>query len=70
MKEIILYILFAVIFYDFSLHLLRLMLGLKRARKIRYYWPTFLVENKKGYEIFWTIYWGIALVLIVIYFIA
>ena len=69
MKQILLYILIIMIFYDFSLHLLRLVLGLEKARKIKYYWPNFLTgkKNRKRYEIFWTIYWLIALILTIIY---
>ncbi len=65
--DIILYILLIMIFYDFSLHLSRLFLGLEKARKIKYYWPCFLVGHEKRYNIFWTLYWGIALTLTVIY---
>lgn len=68
MKEIILYLLLIMIFYDFSLHLLRLTLGLDKARKIKYYWPTFLIKRRKGYDVFWTTYWLIAFILLIIYF--
>ncbi len=56
--DVILYILAVMIFYDFSLHLLRLVLGIERARRIKYYWPTFLIGNERLYNIFWTAYWG------------
>ncbi len=67
--DIILYFLAVMIFYDFSLHALRLALGLERARKIKCWWPNFLTgkKNRRRYEIFWDVYWGIAFVLIVIY---
>ena len=65
--DVILYIVGVMIFYDFSLHLLRLIMGLEKARKIKYYWPTFLIGKTKRYEIFWAVYWGIALVLVIVY---
>ncbi len=66
---VILYILTAMIFYDFSLHFLRLILGLEQARKLKFYWPIFLIGNQKRYEIFWTIYWGTAFILTISYII-
>lgn len=65
--DFILYILAVMIFYDFSCHYLRLTLGLERARKLKYYWPTFLVGKEKRYNIFWTTYWGIVFILLLIY---
>ncbi|MFH0832761.1 MAG: hypothetical protein V1900_03525 [Candidatus Aenigmatarchaeota archaeon] len=65
--DIILYAIGIMIFYDFSLHLLRFVLGLKRAQKIKYYWPTFLIGKRRRYEIFWTIYWFAALALVLVY---
>lgn len=56
-----------MIFYDFSCHLLRLILELEKARKLKYYWPTFLVGKEKRYNIFWTVYWGLALILLLTY---
>lgn len=56
MNDIVLYVLLVMIFYDFSLHVLRYILGLSKARKIKYYWPTFLVGKKRRYEIFWSVY--------------
>ena len=67
--DIILYVLLIMVFYDFSLHLLEFVLGRNRARKIKYYWPRFLIGKRKTYTKFWTIYWGIAFFLILIYII-
>jgi len=67
MKKVLLYILLIMIFYDLSLHILRLILGLNRARKLRYYWPTFLVGKERRYNLFWTSYWGIAFLLLSLY---
>lgn len=67
--EIIPYILAVMIFYDLSLHLLELLLK-KRALKIRYYWPKFLTNrrfDRRKYTMFWTAYWGLAFVLILLY---
>lgn len=64
-SDLILYILGILIFYDFSLHLMELIAGKEQARKIKYYWLEF--PNRKRYTLFWTIYWGIALLLILIY---
>lgn len=66
------YLLLAMIFYDFSLHLLELIMGRKRARKLKPYHPVRLFVakgkfNRKKYTVFWTIYWGIALLLLLIY---
>lgn len=59
------YILALMIIYDFSIHLIYL-LGMEEfflKRKINY-WPEW--EGRK-YQVFWSIFWGIALVLILIY---
>ena len=65
--EIILYILIIMIFYDFSLHLLEFVLGIERARKIKYYWPSFLIGKRRRYTVFWTTYWGTAFILVLFY---
>jgi hypothetical protein len=67
MKSLILIILLLMIFYDFSLHLLRLILGLDAARKFKYYWPGFLIGKEKAYNLFWSIYWGFAFLLLFAY---
>jgi len=70
MKEIILYVLLLMILYDFSLHLLELIIGSECARKIKYYWPKFETKGKfdrKKYTKFWICYWGAALILLVVY---
>ena len=65
------YVLAVMIFYDFSLHLLELILGTGRARKLPYSPYRMLLTkgdfDRKKYTIFWTGYWGIALILILIY---
>ncbi len=72
MKELILYILLIMIFYDFSLHLLELFLGLDKVKKLKPYWPSWLfIRNKKFdrklYTIFWILYWLLALILLLSY---
>lgn len=60
------YILAIMIFYDFSNHLLELIFGREKARKLfKPYWPTF--KDRKRYTYFWTTYWGIAFLLTMIY---
>jgi len=60
------YILAIMIFYDFSNHLLELIFGREKARKLfKLYWPTF--KDRKRYTYFWTTYWGIAFLLTMIY---
>ena len=54
-----------MIFYDFSLHLIELFFGTEKARNLKYYWPAF--HNRKIYTTFWTVYWGIAFILLLIY---
>lgn len=69
-KGILLYVALIMVFYDFSLHLLELIFGLKNAEKIKIYWPKFEINGKfsrKFYTSFWTLYWGIAILLIIIY---
>lgn len=65
MKEIILYLLAIMIFYDFSVHVIYLLKFEKffLKRKINY-WPEW---GGKKYQIFWSIYYGIALALLLIY---
>jgi hypothetical protein len=63
--RLILVILCVMTFYDFMLHLLRLILGLDRARKL-WFWPKFLIGNQRKYELIWTLYWGFAFLLIII----
>ncbi len=68
---ILLYILLLMTFYDFSLHFIELLVRKEGGRRLKYYWPTFKIKgefNQKFRNIFWTIYWGTAF-LIVIYLI-
>jgi hypothetical protein len=72
-SEILLYVLLAMIFYDFSLHLIELLFGRERGRKLRYYWPRYRVKgefSRRYYTAFWTLYWGVALSLLVAYLVA
>jgi hypothetical protein len=80
--DIILYILTIMIFWDFSSHVIQL-LGfrdkfLKSKSLLSYYYPHFRwrktpngpIERKNGqkyYDIFWTLYWGLAFVLLLVY---
>ena len=63
------YVLLVMIFYDFSLHFIELMgwqmFFVARRNIFSYYWP--VPNNRKNYTIFWTAYWGIAFVLLLIY---
>ena len=68
--EILLIAVGLMIFYDFSLHFLELIYGFKKASSLKYYWPSFAVTGKfsrRLYTRFWTVYWGFALFLIVVY---
>lgn len=61
------YLIAAMIFYDVSIHFIYLI-GRERFfidRKINY-WPLW---SGHKYQIFWTIYWGTALILTLIYLI-
>ena len=69
--DIILYILAVMIFYDFSLHLIETIYGgKKKALKLNFYWSPskiFRNNNREFYNYFWTAYWGLVFILIVIY---
>lgn len=72
MKEILLYIVLIMILYDFSLHLLELIFGLEKVRKLKPYWPEWIFTikgefHRRLYAIFWTIYWAIAFILLLMY---
>ena len=69
----LLYILLAMIAYDFSLHLWELMFKqgilsmrhpLGAYRVFDYCSQSDPVQRKNIYELFWTVYWGIALILL------
>lgn len=73
----LLYLLAAMIFYDFSLHVFDLLHVYKittirhplRAYKIfDYFSKDDVLKRKKVYQIFWNIYWGSAFVIFLIYF--
>jgi len=65
--EIIPYIIALMILYDLSIHIIYLLgkedFFLKRKLN---YWPQW---HGVKYQIFWTIYWGITLILMLIYII-
>ncbi|MBI2632412.1 hypothetical protein HYW75_05390 [Candidatus Pacearchaeota archaeon] len=68
----ILYLLIIMVFYDLSLHIIELLVGLKKAKKFRPYYPNFEIKGKWNfiyYTAFWIIYWGIAFILLIIYLI-
>jgi hypothetical protein len=69
--DFILYILVLMIFYDWSIHLLHLFHKEERVLKRGLnWWPKFLKDNKfdsEKYQRFWSVYWGTAFVLILIY---
>lgn len=68
--ELLIYIVAIMVFYDFSLHLIELCFGQDSAKKFRHYWPTFSINgrfDRKKYTLFWTAYWGLALIFILAY---
>jgi hypothetical protein len=80
--DLILYILTAMVFWDFSCHIIELFGYREKFTKsksvLSYYYPHFHwkktpngpVERKnwrKYYDYFWSLYWGIAFVLLLIY---
>lgn len=70
MKNIVLYVLFIMIMYDCSLHAIELFWGKEFGRKLTWYWPTFKIKgvyNHTFYTVFWTCYWFIAAMLLLIY---
>lgn len=69
------FLLAVMIFWDFSLHAIELFGGKKwfnqRKNIFSYWWPKWSGENKrKKYTVFWTVYWGVALLLILFYILA
>lgn len=60
-----------MIFYDLYLHVIETIIGnWRKAKKKVYYWPPskiFKFDGDGFYNIFWTVYWGIAFILILIY---
>lgn len=67
----LLYVAVVMIAYDFSLHLMETVIGNKeKVRKKWYYWPPLKIfgdfENRKIYNYFWTIYWGIVFILVIL----
>lgn len=68
-NSIILGILVIMIFYDFTLHLIETLELEKffypRRNIFSYYWP--VAKSRQVYNIGWTIYWGTAFLLIIIY---
>ena len=68
MKEIIIYVLTIMVFYDFHLHLIEIKFGNQTKSMPKwYYWPPakiFKNEAEKFYNYFWTTYWGVAFVLL------
>ena len=76
MTSIILYMLAAMIIYDFSLHLFDLLIDYKLITKkhplglyllLDYVSGSDPVKRKSTYNIFWTSYWGLATILIITY---
>jgi hypothetical protein len=74
--DFILYILAGMIFYDFSLHVYDLLHAFKKT-KAKHPLGAYLIfdyfskgnEEKKAkvYQVFWTIYWGLAFILLLAY---
>ena len=68
-NTIILSILVLMIFYDFSLHLIEVLGWEKflypRRNIFSYYWP--VASNRQHYNIGWTVYWGVAFLLMLVY---
>lgn len=61
-----------MILYDFHLHVIETISGSwEKAWNRKYYWPPSKIANKKEssmfYNIFWTSYWGLAFILVLIY---
>jgi len=79
MIEIIPYILAVMILWDFSLHIYDLLHVFNKT-KAKHPMGAYLIydyfakgnqeKRKKVKQVFWTIYWGIAFILILIYLIA
>lgn len=77
--DFILYIITIMIFYDFSLHIVDLLRSYKKIKRRMHPLPigTLFDYISKGNiekrqqirQIFWNIYWGIAFILMLIYFI-
>ena len=67
MREMLLYIVIAMVAYDLSIHLIYLLRkeALFMQRKLNY-WPDWPGHNH-NYQIFWSIYWGTAFVLLLAY---
>ena len=69
--KIIAYMLALMIFYDFYHHLIQTIHGdFRKSWNKWYYWPPNKIfsniKNKKFYNYFWTIFWGIAFVLVLL----
>ena len=69
MINILIYILAVMVFYDFYLHLIELIFGYKEAKKLRFYWSPakiFRTDKRRFYDIFWTSFWGLAFIFLLI----
>ena len=65
--EILLYLVLAMIIYDFSIHLIYLLGKEKPFLKRRInYWPEW---PGRKYQIFWTLFWGLASIILLSYII-
>lgn len=66
----LLYLIAIMILYDFSLHVMETIHGNKeKAMKKWYCWPPAKIFNNHGrrfYNYFWTFYWGLAFILLII----
>ena len=68
-QDFLLYIVALMILYDLSIHIIYLLkIDEYLLKNNLNYWPNFKKYSKNIYQLFWTIYWGGAFIILIFYF--